>query len=228
MTKSHEIAASNSDDSPTRSSDGAGVRATDLVPVGETAAAARWEAGPETELRVRRAAVADARTIAEIGVKGWQAAYRGILPGDFLDDLSVASREIAWRSLLESDLEDMTPAWIVERDDGPVGFASGGPPRDEDVPLPAAEVYALYVLPQVWRRGVGRALLTAAIKHWRSRGAETLTLWVLEDNARGRAFYEAMGWLPDGSRQPLEMGGFSVTEIRYRLPAPDWAHLAKP
>jgi hypothetical protein len=36
-----------------------------------------------------------------------------------------------------------------------VGFVSSGPPRDEDVPLPAAEIYAIYVRPQSWRHGLG-------------------------------------------------------------------------
>jgi GNAT superfamily N-acetyltransferase len=84
------------------------------------------------------------------------------------------------------------------------------------VPPPAAEVYAIYVLPDFWREGAGRALLATAVDHWQARGATTLVLWVLEANARGRAFYEAMGWQPDGGRQSIDLGGFATTEIRYR------------
>jgi GNAT superfamily N-acetyltransferase len=185
---------------------------------GPASSGASNPAGPE--LRIRRATLDDARTIAEITVKGWQAAYRGIMPGDFLDGLSVAAREKAWRSMLQSDRDDMTPAWIAERDGRAVGFVSSGPPRDDDVLLPAAEVFALYVVPEAWRGGVGRALIAAAVDHWQRRGAATLTLWVLEDNARARAFYEASGWRPDGASQPIEIGGFSVIEVRYRLGEP--------
>jgi GNAT superfamily N-acetyltransferase len=98
-----------------------------------------------------------------------------------------------------------------------VGFAASGPPRDEDVPLPAAEVYAIYVLPESWRRGAGRALLEVATDQWLAQGATTLVVWVLEANAPGRAFYEALGWSPDGARQEIDLGGFAVTEVRYRL-----------
>jgi GNAT superfamily N-acetyltransferase len=111
----------------------------------------------------------------------------------------------------------MTPAWIAERDGRPVGFVSCGPPRDDDVAPLTAEIFALYVIPGAWRSGVGRALMATAVDHLRARGAETLTLWVLEANARARAFYEAEGWQPDGASQPLDMGGFSVIEVRYRL-----------
>jgi ribosomal protein S18 acetylase RimI-like enzyme len=166
---------------------------------------------------VRRALPADARAIAEVTVRGWQAAYRGLMPAEFLDGLSVAGRELAWRSRLESDEEGAAPAWLAERDRHVVGFVASGPPRDEDMPPHAAEVYAIYVVPEAWRGGVGRSLLETAVGHWRSHGVTTVVLWVLEDNAPARAFYEATAWEPDGGRQQLEIAGTSLTEIRYRL-----------
>jgi GNAT superfamily N-acetyltransferase len=168
-------------------------------------------------LRIRRATVADARAIAEISVAGWRAAYRGIIPDDFLDGMSIAAREVALETRLQRDQGDGAPAWIAERDGVAIGFVSSGPPRDEDVPLPAAEVYAIYILPGDWRRGAGAALLSTAVDHWLARGAATLTLWVLEANSAARAFYEATGWRPDGHRQEIDFGGFARTEIRYHL-----------
>ena len=149
-------------------------------------------------------------------MRGWQAAYRDILPGDFLDGLSVAAREVAWRTVLESDEDGAAPSWLAERNGRPIGFLAAGPPRDEDVQLPAAEVYALYVLPEEWGGGAGGALLAGAVDHWRAVGVTRLVLWVLEANERARAFYEAQGWRPDGASQPLDLGGFVTTEVRYR------------
>jgi ribosomal protein S18 acetylase RimI-like enzyme len=170
-----------------------------------------------TELTIRRATPLDARAIAEVTVTGWQAAYRSILPDDFLDSLRVESRTTAWQEVLARDSEGGTPAWVAERDGRVVGFVGGGPPRDDDVPLPAAEIYAIYVLPDASRQGLGRALLEAAVAHWRGHGTETLVLWVFEANQAARTFYEALGWRPDGARQALEMGGMSAIEVRYRL-----------
>ena len=168
-------------------------------------------------LRIRRAEVSDARAIAEVIVAGWRGAYRGLIPDEFLDSLSVAGRETAWREMLTRDAEGELPAWLAQRDGRAVGFISSGPPRDEDVPLPAAEMYAIYVLPEAWRRGVGRALLETATGHWRAHRGGTLVLWVLEGNSWARRFYEALGWRPDGGRQLLEMAGAKFYEIRYRL-----------
>lgn len=168
---------------------------------------------------VRRVRLADARRIAEINVAGWRAAYRGLMPDEFLDSISIDARELAWRSRLEGNEADDEPAWVAERDGKSIGYVVGGPPRDEDVVLPAtAEIYAIYVHPAAWRSGAGRALLEAATAEWRRRGATELVLWVLEGNAGARAFYEAMGWQPDGSRKEFDMGGFSTLEVRYRLP----------
>jgi GNAT superfamily N-acetyltransferase len=166
---------------------------------------------------IRRASPGDARAIAEIGVRGWQAAYRDILPRDFLAGLSVDAREIAWRMMLESDEDSAAPSWLAERDGMPIGFVATGPPRDADVPPPAAEVYAIYVLPDAWRGGAGRALLTTAVQHWQGLGVPRLVLWVLEANEQARAFYDAQGWRPDGVRQNLDLGGFVTTEVRYCL-----------
>ena len=180
--------------------------------------------------RIRRAHAADAHAIAEIVVLGWQTAYRGILPDDFLAGLSVGAREIAWRMRLESDAGGRDPIWVAEVAGAAIGFVSCGPPRDEDLqvrdcasnrqserPECSLEIYAIYVDPTSWRCGTGRALLETATTHLHARGATTLVLWVLEQNANGRAFYEAMGWRPDGKRQMLDLGGFKVPEVRYRL-----------
>lgn len=179
---------------------------------------------------IRPATAADAQAIAEISVHGWQTAYRGILPDDFLAGLSVGPREVAWRMRLEHDTDAGSPAWIAQRNGRPIGFLSSGPPRDKDLQRRARaagrrsagstttiEVYAVYVDPASWRSGAGRALLTTAVDYWRARDVTRLVLWVLEGNAGGRAFYEAMGWRPDGTRQVVELGGFTAPEVRYCL-----------
>jgi ribosomal protein S18 acetylase RimI-like enzyme len=166
---------------------------------------------------VRRAGPDDARAIAETGVVGWRSAYRGLLADDYLDGMSVDTREIAWRQRLESDFDGLTPAWVGEAGGRVLGFVSGGPPRDDDIAPPAAEIYAIYLRPEAWRRGLGTALMETATVHFRGHGATYLVLWVFEANAPARAFYEALGWVPDGGRQVLRVGGVRATEVRYRL-----------
>jgi ribosomal protein S18 acetylase RimI-like enzyme len=110
---------------------------------------------------------------------------------------------------------------------GIVGYASFGPERDVlgmSWPYPrtaagaggrVAELYALYVHPARWSTGTGRALMDQVLAKVSSTGYQSITLWVLEDNARARRFYERAGFAPDDARHVLDdLGG--VTEIRYR------------
>jgi GNAT superfamily N-acetyltransferase len=163
--------------------------------------------------------------MARVGVLCWQAAYRGILPAEFLAGLSVEPRAVAWETLLESEGSKDAPTWVAERDGRVTGYLSSGPARDDDTPLHTAEIYAVYVLPGKWRKGAGRALLDAAVEYWLEHGAAGLVLWTFEANASAHAFYAALSWRPDGARREIDLGGFSVPELRYRL-APEGARPA--
>lgn len=61
----------------------------------------------------------------------------------------------------------------------------------------------LYVAPQKRGRGLGRALLVAAIDEARSRGADTMDLGTSESDVAARNLYESLGFVnrergPDG------------------------------
>ncbi len=47
-------------------------------------------------LIVRAAQNADAPSLAAIHVAAWQVGYRGVMPNNFLDTLSVSERETMW------------------------------------------------------------------------------------------------------------------------------------
>jgi GNAT superfamily N-acetyltransferase len=159
---------------------------------------------------IRRAQPADAREIAEVHVRTWQAAYRHAFPAEVLDNLSVDDRAPLATRLLESDSEAI---WVAEDGDRVVGFVSVGPSRTEE---DTGELYAIYVLPEAWGSGAGRELIGAA-KDWFAReGYATAMLWVLGDNPRARRFYEREGWRAEGTRIDT-VRGIEVEEALYRL-----------
>jgi len=49
---------------------------------------------------IREATSDDARAIAEVHMASWRWAYRGDLPAEFLDGLTVDDREREWREWL--------------------------------------------------------------------------------------------------------------------------------
>jgi ribosomal-protein-alanine N-acetyltransferase len=64
-----------------------------------------------------------------------------------------------------------------------------------------AEILTLAVAPTHRRRGLGRALLEAAMGVCGTLGAETMFLEVAADNAAAIALYEAAGFAPAGRRK---------------------------
>ncbi|HEX5672261.1 MAG TPA: GNAT family N-acetyltransferase [Acidimicrobiia bacterium] len=159
---------------------------------------------------VRDAVAEDARAISEVQVLGWQHAYRGILPDEFLAELSVERREIWWQHQIQAGALSVA---VVEDDDGEVvGFASSG---RGDHPH-EAELYAIYLDPGRIGKGFGRSLMEAAVSTMRAQKYQQAILWVFADNAPARRFYEQAGWSVDGTFKVEEIGGAQPTQIRYR------------
>lgn len=163
---------------------------------------------------IRPATPRDAERLALVHVRAWQAAYRGLLPQDYLDALAPQQRVRLWRRTLDGS-EWPRRGVLVAEDDEVVGFACIGPSRDA-APVHVGEISSIYVLPAHWGAGVGRRLMAAALASLRSAGSTEARLWVLDTNARAIRFYESGGWRADGEAKTAEIGGVTITEVRYR------------
>jgi GNAT superfamily N-acetyltransferase len=168
-------------------------------------------------MRVRIAEPRDARSIATIHVESWRGAYRGLVPDEHLDELSIDRRAAFWSEVLAHGPEWRQRTWIAERDGTPLGFATAGASRDPDLDRALfGELQAIYVDPEHWRGGAGRVLLEAAESFLREEGFVAATLWVLEGNERALGFYGAMGWRADGATKREVWDGVAMDEMRYR------------
>ncbi|MHB1533127.1 MAG: GNAT family N-acetyltransferase [Acidimicrobiales bacterium] len=168
---------------------------------------------------VRAAQPADADAMGLVHVRSWQAAYAGHFPQEFLDALDPAARAEGWRRILEAAQRDRQADLIADIDGRVGGFASVGPSRDDDAGG-GGELYAIYLLPELWGRGLGRRLMTSALDTLAGLGFDAATLWVLEGNHRARRFYEAGGWSADGAARVDDSRGFPIAEVRYQRPLP--------
>lgn len=167
---------------------------------------------------IRPATGDDATAIAEVHVRSWQRAYRGIVIDAYLDSLSVEQRAAEWAQRIT---RGGAPLFVAFDRDLLIGWICIGPCRDDDLKnrVPAVgEIWALYVAPPSWGRGIGNALWLHAREHLIGAGYGDVTLWVFSDNARGRQFYERCGFTLDaGSQQRFDLGGAPVDEVRYRI-----------
>ncbi|MEU0570394.1 GNAT family N-acetyltransferase [Nonomuraea sp. NPDC005983] len=168
-------------------------------------------------MQIRRAELADADDIATVHVRSWQAAYRGLIPQNYLDGLDPARRRPVWERLLTETSWPRQGVLVAEVDGSIAGFAGIGPTRDHDEdPASTGEVSTIYLLPQVWGVGIGRRLMAAALESLTVAGYKQATLWVLDTNAQARRFYESNDWHADGLIKHDRTLGFTLTEIRYR------------
>ena len=165
---------------------------------------------------IRRAGPDDVGTVARIHVASWQVADRGIMPDDVIVRTDVAYRTTFWRARI---VDHEGPVFLLEAEGRPVAFCQMIATKDaDDDPKRVGHITSLHVLPDVRGSGYGRRLLEHALREFRRRGFTEVTLWVLEENRKARAFYERMGFMADGGRKSYP--GTTVPEVRYR------AHIA--
>jgi ribosomal protein S18 acetylase RimI-like enzyme len=159
---------------------------------------------------IRPATKNDARTIARIHVQAWQTAYADLLPADYLAALSIDTHAAAWERRLQTR-EGLT---LVSEESGAInGWIDAGAGRDEDM-VNACEIYAIYIAPSHWRRGIGMQLMQRA--EVLLPASCDLSLWVFRDNVAALRFYAALNYQPDGNAKSLERGGKTLSEIRLR------------
>jgi GNAT superfamily N-acetyltransferase len=162
---------------------------------------------------IRLASAEDVGAIGEVHVRAWQEIYRGHMPDNYLASLDASKRAAMWAQHL------MDPArllFVALRGTTIVGFCSLVPSRDAGAAADVAEISAINIDPSSWRCGYGSALIDASLTAARERSFKRLTLWVLQGNARARAFYEARGFATDGATKTEALRGFSLAEVRYQ------------
>ncbi|MCX4790493.1 MULTISPECIES: GNAT family N-acetyltransferase [unclassified Streptomyces] len=178
---------------------------------------------PDARVRVRDMTVDDCEAVAKVRVRGWQAAYAGLMPQSHLDAMDIAEDARRRRGFFA---EGNTVVNVVaERPGlGVIGWACYGPYRENGRRTARGELYAIYVTPEQIGTGAGRALMTEMLTRAAADGFPDLVLWVLKENAPARRFYERAGFLPDGAEEPFDVDGVLVPELRYaralRPPAP--------
>jgi GNAT superfamily N-acetyltransferase len=157
----------------------------------------------------------DIEAVSAVRVNGWKAAYQGLVPAGYLDQLTVAEdarKRRGYFAQADGSVENL----VAESGGEVVGWAALGPSSDDDRRDGDAELLAIYVRPDLIGTGIGKALMERVLIRCREHGFHRLALWVIEGNIRARAFYEAWGFVPDGRTVYWEVCGEAVPELCYR------------
>ncbi|MDA0745328.1 MAG: GNAT family N-acetyltransferase [bacterium] len=138
------------------------------------------------------------------------------MPDHVLDNLSLDKRRENWMRAVH---DPNRINFLYEENARILGFISYGPSCDEDANASiTAELIALYVYPQAWRRGIGHSLWQH-VELVLENNFKEITLWVIQNNHRARHYYEAMGFLEEtGKKRLLPWYDCELYEVRYRKP----------
>ncbi len=131
---------------------------------------------------IRPATSDDAPAIAQVQVGSWRDTYPGIIPQAYLDSLDEQEFAARWRERLLA--QPSMSILVAERDGRPCGFAAGGALRR---PLAdyGGELYALYLLPDAHRQGMGSALFAEIRLNSRAADAWVYSVGALRKPACG-------------------------------------------
>lgn len=145
---------------------------------------------------VRTATEADLDAVLEIGHVCWRATYTPIAGAEYVE------RGLAGWWTPETNRPAIAEGRVLvgELDGRVLGMTSTSVVDDLVV------VWRLYVLPEAQGHGLGTALLDA-VEAAAPSGVVGLRLSHLEGNDRARGFYEHLGFVATGEREPDTIGG---------------------
>jgi ribosomal protein S18 acetylase RimI-like enzyme len=162
---------------------------------------------------VREARIEDARAIAVVHVNTWKTAYRGIVPDSHLDSLLYEKAERTWACAI-SDPGKRSILRVVEDESGSiVGFAAGGAERTGKYGF-SGELYAIYVLPDCQRDGVGHLLVESLASELLRRDMTSMLVWAFKANVPARMFYKGLGGQYVDTKI-VSIGGADLEEVAY-------------
>jgi GNAT superfamily N-acetyltransferase len=166
-----------------------------------------------TAVTVRAAIAEDLPAMESAKREAGVAAWPHIVPPDVIEQLPFPER---WVDAIRTPTARST-VLVGELGGAVAGFAILRPSADDDATQDTGELDGFYVAPAAWGRGVGRALLAAALEQLRADGFSQATLWTAVENHRPRRIYERAGWRLDGAVRHRQLGGAEFDEVRYRI-----------
>ncbi|NOT03423.1 MAG: GNAT family N-acetyltransferase [Anaerolineales bacterium] len=163
-------------------------------------------------LNIHRAVLDDAAHIAQVHIASWRETYQGLVPDDFLNNLSVERRTAQWAASLLNPADEYHNVLVAEVDQKIIGFANFGNERENDANY-RGELFAIYILKSSHNKGIGRKLVHKVAQDLLTRQVESMLVWVLAKNP-ARRFYERLGAKLLREKQ-IEIGGVDLLEAAY-------------
>lgn len=139
--------------------------------------------------QIRKARFEDAEQIAEVHVDSWKSTYADLINEKDMSNITYENRQALWETILKMPKEGQ-PALVVEDDRKRiVGFISGGKERTKRFGYDG-EIYAIYLLTDYQRKGLGSMLLHAFAEKMKTEGYSSILVWVLTENPSNQFYLD--------------------------------------
>lgn len=161
-------------------------------------------------MKIRNADIKDTKGIAKVVVDTWRSTYKGIIPNDYLENMSYKKAEERFRNIINKG--DQIVLVVEDKEEDIIGFASGGEERN-GYNICEGEIYALYVLKEYQNIGIGKSLVKKFIKKLIEKEIKSIIIWVLAENS-SKYFYKALGG-KKFKEKICNIGGRELKEIGY-------------
>lgn len=138
----------------------------------------------------REAKFEDITQVARVHVESWQKSFAGIVPQEFLDNMTAEKRAKAFEERF-ADKKSFYKMFVAETSENKiVGFADFGKARDRNGF--DAELYAIYFLPEYQKKGIGAEIFRLCQREMAVNNFNSMCLETLEASPY-RGFYEKLG-----------------------------------
>ncbi|WP_129595891.1 GNAT family N-acetyltransferase [Anaerophilus nitritogenes] len=162
-------------------------------------------------IKIKDAKLQDAQTISNIYALSWKAAYQGIIPQRYLDQL----KNNFWVEVFQDWISNnIFKVKQIYENNISVGCIVYGKARDAMLPK-WGEIVSIYIHPDYFRKSYGQKLLDDALADMKKDGYQNIYLWVLQENKNAQLFYEKNGFQCNQDEYNFEIMGKQFTDIRY-------------
>jgi ribosomal protein S18 acetylase RimI-like enzyme len=166
-------------------------------------------------IQIREASERDAQALARVHVESWKSTYRGLIPDSYLDSLELSARANDFRKWFKEPGDRFLLA-AFKPEGELAGFVSGGKER-EDHETGTGELYAIYLLEEYQRQGIGRKLFSSCADRLKELGYRRMILYSMAENSH-RWFYTSLGGTQETCVKRVRIGGKSFNLSKFFWP----------
>ena len=156
--------------------------------------------------KIVKASIKDIKNIAALIKAGWNSAYIGLIPDEYLKNMNEEELVKRWKANIEKK-QDIYVYEINNKLMGVVKFGKTENLSEENM----GEIMVLYVQPKSKRNGIGTYLFRFAQNKLKKKKYKKMIVWCLKGNIEGTNFYKKMGGKYIGDRD-FEIRGLKIKE----------------